>query len=222
MRGFATLPALVGSWRHVGGGIFQLPLCAFPLKWDVLQRPDLIQPGTRVLNQWLLGPALTGELGLDPPIKALFVYTPNPVVVASHQARTLAGLAREDLFTVVSEHFLTDTADYADIVLPATTQLEQFDIMFSWGHLYLSLNQKAIEPLGEAVPNTELFRRLARTMGLDDRQWQRSDEEMALEALDWASPALQGITMDLLKEKGWARLNVGTPDTYAPHAAGNF
>jgi anaerobic selenocysteine-containing dehydrogenase len=85
-----------------------------------------------------------------------------------------------------------------------------------------SLNQKAIEPLGEAVPNTELFRRLARTMGFDDRQWQRRDEEMALDALDWTSPALQGITMDVLKEKGWARLNVGTPDTYAPHAAGNF
>jgi anaerobic selenocysteine-containing dehydrogenase len=107
-------------------------------------------------------------------------------------------------------------------VLPAATQLEQFDIMFSWGHLYLSLNQKAIEPLGEAVPNTELFRRLARTMGFDGRQWQRNDEEMALDALDWTSPALQGITMDVLKEKGWARLNVGTPDTYAPHAAGNF
>ena len=94
--------------------------------------------------------------------------------------------------------------------------------MFSWGHLYLSLNQKAIEPLGEAVPNTELFRRLARTMGFDDRQWQRSDEEMALDALDWANPALQGITVDVLKEKGWRRLNVGTPDTYAPHAEGNF
>ena len=90
------------------------------------------------------------------------------------------------------------------------------------GHLYLSLNQKAIEPLGEAVPNTELFRRLARAMGFDDRQWQRSDEDMAMEALDWASPALQGITMDLLKEKGWARLNVGTADDYAPHTAGNF
>src|ERR1700739_2194388 len=94
--------------------------------------------------------------------------------------------------------------------------------MFSWGHLYLSLNQQAIAPLGESVSNTELFRRLARAMGFDDRQWRRSDEEMAADALDWANPALQGITMDLLKEKGWARLNVGTPDTYAPHANGNF
>ena len=146
----------------------------------------------------------------------------NPAIVVPEQDKIIRGLEREDLFTVVSEQFLTDTARYADIVLPATTQLEQFDIMFSWGHLYLSLNQKAIEPLGEAVPNTELFRRLARTIGFDDQQWHRSDEQMALDALDWASPALQEITMDLLKERGWARLKVGTADTYAPRAAGNF
>ena len=124
-----------------------------------------------MLNQWLLGPALTGELGLDPPIKALFVYNSNPVVVAPHQDKTLAGLRRDDLFTVVSEQFLTDTADYADIVLPATTQLEQFDIMFSWGHFYVSLNNPAIEPLGEAVPNVEMFRRLADRMGHDTSDW---------------------------------------------------
>ena len=185
-------------------------------------RPDWIKPGTRVLNQWRLGPALTGEEPLDPPIKSLFVYNSNPAIVVPEQEKIIHGLKREDIFTVVSEQFLTDTARYADIVLPATTQLEQFDLMFSWGHLYLSLNQQAIAPLGELVSNTELFRRLARTMGFDDRQWQRSDEEMAVDALDWANPALQGITMDLLKEKGWARLNVGTPETYAPHANGNF
>jgi len=222
VRATACLPALVGAWRRVGGGILQLPIWAFPVKWENLMRPDWIKPGTRVLNQWRLGPALLDEDKLDPPIKSLFVYNSNPAIVVPEQDKIIRGLEREDLFTVVSEQFLTDTARYADIVLPATTQLEQFDIMFSWGHLYLSLNQKAIEPLGEAVPNTELFRRLARSMGFDDRQWQRSDEEMALDALDWESPALQGITMDLLKEKGWARLNVGTPDTYAPHAAGNF
>jgi anaerobic selenocysteine-containing dehydrogenase len=202
--------------------MLQLPIWAFPIKWENLMRPDWITSGTRVLNQWRLGPALLGEDGLDPPIKSLFVYNSNPAIVVPEQEKIIRGLEREDLFTVVSEQFLTDTARYADIVLPATTQLEQFDIMFSWGHLYLSLNQKAIEPLGEAVPNTELFRRLARTMGCDDQQWHRSDEQMALDALDWASPALHGITMDLLKEKGWARLNVGTADTYAPHAAGNF
>jgi len=222
VRATACLPALVGAWRHVGGGILQLPIWAFPIKWENLMRPDWIKPGTRVLNQWRLGSALTNDEQLDPPIKSLFVYNSNPAVVAPEQEKIVRGLEREDLFTVVSEQFLTDTARYADLVLPATTQLEQFDIMFSWGHLYLSLNQQAIEPLGEAVPNTELFRRLARTMSFDDRQWKRSDEEMALDALDWANPALQGISMDLLREKGWARLNVGTPETYAPHAKGDF
>jgi anaerobic selenocysteine-containing dehydrogenase len=222
VRAAACLPALVGAWRRVGGGMLQLPIWAFPVKWENLMRPDWIKPGTRVLNQWRLGPALTGEEPLDPPIKSLFVYNSNPAIVVPEQEKIIQGLKREDIFTVVSEQFLTDTARYADIVLPATTQLEQFDLMFSWGHLYLSLNQQAIAPLGESVSNTELFRRLARTMGFDDRQWQRSDEEIAVDALDWANPALQGITMDLLKEKGWARLNVGTPETYAPHANGNF
>ena len=220
MRAIASLPGLTGAWRNVGGGILQLPFWAFPLKWDVLQRPELIQPGTRVLNQWLLGPALTGELDLDPPIKGLFVYNSNPVVVAPDQEKTVAGLAREDLFTVVSEQYLTDTADFADIVLPATTQLEQFDIMFSWGHLYISLNQPAIEPLGEAVPNVEQFRRLTKRMGLEDDWYRLSDEEMALAVYDWSAPPLEGITLDLLKEKGWARLNLPGPDEYAPHAEG--
>jgi len=222
VRATACLPALVGAWRRIGGGMLQLPIWAFPVKWENLMRPDLITPGTRVLNQWRLGAALTKEDPLDPPIRSLFVYNSNPVVVTPEQDKIVRALEREDLFTVVSEQFLTDTARYADILLPATTQLEQFDIMFSWGHLYLTLNQKAIEPLGEAVPNTELFRRLARTMGLDDPHWNRSDEDMALDALDWTNPAMQGITMDLLKEKGWARLNVGTPETYLPHAEGNF
>jgi anaerobic selenocysteine-containing dehydrogenase len=107
---------------------------------------------------------LTGEEPLDPPIKSLFVYNSNPAIVVPQQEKIIQGLQREDLFTVVSEQFLTDTARYADIILPATTQLEQFDMMFSWGHLYLSLNQQAIAPLGESVSNTELFRRLAGTM----------------------------------------------------------
>jgi anaerobic selenocysteine-containing dehydrogenase len=222
VRAIASLPALVGAWRRPGGGILQLPIWAFPIKWEVLMRPDFLKPGTRIVNQWRLGPALTGEVGLDPPIKALFVYNSNPVVVAPDQAKTIAGLSREDLFTVVSEQFLTDTANYADIVLPATTQLEQFDIMFSWGHHYLSLNQPAIAPLGEAIPNTELFRRLAARMGFEDECFRSGDEETALAALDWSAPALQGISLDLLKDKGYARLNVGTPDSFAPHAAGNF
>ena len=222
VRATACLPALVGAWRRIGGGMLQLPIWAFPVNWGGLMRPDLITPGTRVLNQWRLGAALTGEEALDPPIRSLVVYNANPAIVAPEQDKVVRGLAREDLFTVVSEQFLTDTARYADIVLPATTQLEQLDIMFSWGHLYLSLNQPAIAPLGEAVPNTELFRRLARTMGFADPHFFRDDAQMVMDALDWSSPALHGITMDALKEKGWARLAVGTPETYLPHAEGNF
>ena len=222
VRALTCLPALVGAWRDVGGGILQLPIWAFPVKWDALMRPDWIKPGTRVLNQWKLGAALTGELKLDPPIQSLFVYNANPTVVAPEQEKVLKGLAREDLFTVVSEHFITDTARYADIVLPATTQMEQHEIMFSWGHFYLSLNQRAISPRGEAVPNTELFRRLAAAMRFDDPFFRRTDEQMALDSLDWSSPALAGISMDQLKRDGYARLKVGTPDTYAPHANGGF
>lgn len=222
VRAVACLPALTGAWRHVGGGILQLPIWAFPMDWGKLLRPDLQTPGTRVLNQWRLGPALTGEMDLDPPIKSLFVYNSNPAVVAPEQGKLLRGLARDDLFTVVSEHFVTDTAQYADIILPATTQLEQEDIMFSWGHLYLSYNNKAIEPLGEAVPNTELFRRLSTTMGFDDPFFQRSDAQMIEESLDWSSPALEGINLDDLRVTGYARLNVGPPETYAPHKEGNF
>jgi anaerobic selenocysteine-containing dehydrogenase len=222
VRAVTCLPALVGAWRHAGGGLLQLPVWAFPVQWGTLMRPDFITPGTRVLNQWQLGPALTGELGLNPPLESLVVYNTNPVVVIPEQAKVIQGLARDDLFTIVSEQFLTDTALYADLVLPATTQLEQLDVMFSWGHFYLSLNQPAMAPLGEAVPNTELFRRLARVMGFDDPFFQRSDAQMVQESLDWSHPALAGITLELLQAKGYARLQVGTPDSYAPHAEGNF
>ncbi len=222
VRALCALPALVGAWRRPGGGILQLPLWAFPINWAGLMRPDWITPGTRVLNQWLLGRALTGELPLDPPIRALFVYNANPMVMAPEQAKIRAGLLREDLFTVVSEQFLTDTALHADIVLPATTQAEQFDIMFSWGHFYLALNQPWIAPLGEAVPNAELFRRLARTMGIEDPHFARTDEEMARDAYDWTAPALAGITLERLKRDGWARLSLPPADRYAPHAEGGF
>ena len=222
VRALCCLPALVGAWRQVGGGILQNPVWAFPIRWNRLMRPEWIPPGTRVLNQWKLGPALTGELALDPPIRSLFVYNSNPAIVSPGQTKILAGLAREDLFTVVSEQFITDTARHADIVLPATTQLEQFDVMFSWGHLYLSLNVPAIEPLGEAVPNTELFRRLAGRFGFDDDHWRRTDEQMAVDAVDWDAPALAGIDLEQLRQAGYARLAIGSERTYAPHADGGF
>ena len=222
VRALACLPALVGAWRHCGGGIMHMPIWAFPVKWDAISRPDWIPEGTPVVNQWRLGPALTGELPLATPIQSLFVFNSNPMVVASEQAKIERGLLREDLFTVVSEQFLTPTARYADIVLPATTQLEQMDIMFSWGHLYLTFNEPAVAPLGEAVPNTELFRRLAAIMGLDDPFFSRTDLEMIEASLDWDSPVLQGIDLAAVRAQGYARLNMGTPETYVPHREGNF
>jgi anaerobic selenocysteine-containing dehydrogenase len=222
VRAIACLPGLIGAWKHVGGGLLQLPIWAFPVKWEVLMRPDLQPEKMRVLNSWRLGPALTGELGFDPPIKALFVYNANPMAMVTEQGKLEQGLERENLFTVVSEHFLTDTARYADIVLPATTQLEQKDIMFSWGHLYLSYNNPAIQPLGEAVSNTELFRRLAKAMGIEDPSFYRTDDEIIEASLDWTNPVLQGITLEDVKAKGYARLNVPSADDWAPHREGNF
>ena len=222
VRAIACLPGLIGAWKHVGGGLLQLPIWAFPVKWEVLMRPDLQPEKMRVLNSWRLGPALTGELGFDPPIKTLFVYNANPMAMVTEQAKLEQGLEREDLFTVVSEHFLTDTARYADVVLPATTQLEQKDIMFSWGHLYLSYNNPAIEPLGEAVSNTELFRRLAKAMAIEDPSFYRTDDEIIEASLDWTNPVLRGITLEDVKAKGYARLTVPSADDWAPHREGNF
>jgi anaerobic selenocysteine-containing dehydrogenase len=224
VRAISCLPGLVGAWRNPGGGILALPLWAFPVNWEGLSRVDLRPEGstTRVVNQYHLGRALTGELGLETSVAALMVYNANPVIVCPDQERLLAGLAREDLFTVVSEQFMTDTALYADIVLPATTQLEQLDVMFSWGHFYIGLNQPSIAPVGEAVSNTELFRRLAAGMGFDDGCFRLSDEEMIEHAFDWSAPALAGITPQSLAETGWARLNLPDAAHYAPHAEGGF
>ncbi|MGV1952486.1 molybdopterin-containing oxidoreductase family protein [Agrobacterium vitis] len=222
VRAIACLPALIGAWKHVGGGLLQLPIWAFPVNWGGLMRPDLQPEKMRVINSWRLGQALTGALELDPPIRALFVYNANPMAMVTEQEKLEQGLGREDLFTVVSEHFITDTARYADILLPATTQLEQKDIMFSWGHLYLSYNNPAIEPLGEAVSNTELFRRLAGALGIDDPFFFRSDDEMIEASMDWASPVLEGITLDQLKQSGYMRLNMPAADRWAPHRDGNF
>ncbi|ORB25894.1 molybdopterin-containing oxidoreductase family protein [Mycolicibacterium parafortuitum] len=225
IRAITCLPALVGAWRHVGGGTMEMPIWEFPTKFDAICKPEWIPEGTRVVNELDLGMALTGEMELDPPIKSLFVYNSNPVSQGPAQEKTMRGLMREDLFTVVSEHFVTDTAKFADILLPATMQAEQLDIMVTWGHLYISLNQPAIEPPGECVPNVELFRRLARAMEFDDESmayWNRTDREMLIDFHDWDAPALEGITYEKLEEVGWMRLAVGTPDVRAPHAEGNF
>jgi anaerobic selenocysteine-containing dehydrogenase len=221
-RAIFSLPALVGSWRHVGGGILQMPVWGFPIRWDVLTRPDWIKPGTRVVNMMQLGRVLTGAARLDPPVKALLVYNANPVISAPEQRRVVSGLARPDLFTVVHDLFVTDTARYADILLPATTALEHFDVTWSYGHLYLNASVPAIEPRGEAVSNTELFRRLAAGMGFTEKWFELSDEQMAAETIDWSSPAAEGLSLELLKKTGWARLNLPSRDAWAPHAEGAF
>ena len=222
IRAISALPALVGAWRHVGGGAVEMPIWEFPFKLDFMCRPDWIRPGTRVINELDLGPALTGLLPLDPPIKSLFVYNSNPVSQAPAAGQVVSGLEREDLFTVVSELFVTDTAKYADILLPAAMQAEQYDLMVTWGHLYMMLNQPAIRPPGECVPNIEMFRRLARAMGFDDEYWSLPLDEMLLRSYDWSAPQMEGITLDKLKQRGYMRLNVGAPDVRAPHAKGNF
>lgn len=222
VRALTCLPSLVGAWRKPGGGILQLPLWAFPINWEGLHRADLIPEGTPVVNQWHLGRALTHDLALQTPIESLFVYNSNPLVVAPDQARLIEGLSREDLFTVVSEHFITDTARYADILLPATTQVEQADLMFSWGHFYLTLNPPSVEPIGEAVSNSELFRRLARAMGFEDPFFYRDDEQLMRESMLWDHPSLQGITLEGLRATGYARLSLPAHDRYAPHAEGGF
>src|SRR5947207_9032802 len=166
-----------------------------------------------------LAEALHGELA-GPPVQALFVYNSNPAAVCPDQSRVLAGLRREDLFTVVHEQFQTDTADYADILLPATTQLEHFDVHGSYGHLYVLANNRAIAPLGEAKPNTEVFRLLARRMGFEEACFRDSDEDIARQAFVATDPRAQGIDWETLKKEGWRRLNV--PEAFAPFAQGNF
>lgn len=218
VRTLACLPAVSGAWRDVAGGIQLSTSGAFPLNYEALERPDLIPAGTRTINMTELGNALT-ELS-DPPVKGLFVYNSNPASIAPDLERVRSGLQRDDLFTVVHEQFYTDTTRYADIILPATTQLEHVDLHKAYGHFYMGWNSRAIEPLGEAIPNTEVFRRLAAKMGFDEPCFKDDDEMIARQALDVDHAALDGITLESLQEHGWQRLNVPRP--WAPFAQGNF
>ena len=218
IRTAACLPALVGAWRDPAGGALLSSSGTYPVNGAALERPDLIWNAPRTINMSTIGDALLDAD--DPPIRALFVYNSNPVAVAPESARVVAGFAREDLFCVVHDVFQTDTADYADIVLPATTQLEHTDIHSSYGHLYALANNPAIAPLGEAKPNTEVFRLLAARMGFDAPCFRESDEEMARNAFLADHPRAQGISWDTLKEKGWQRLHVPFP--FAPFAHGDF
>jgi anaerobic selenocysteine-containing dehydrogenase len=221
VRTIACLPALSGHWRRAGGGVQLSSSANFKFNAQALERPEL-SPPVRTINMIRLGEALTtadGGVG-GPPVRALIVYNSNPAAVAPDRNAVLAGMRREDLFTVVLEHFQTDTADHADFVLPATTQLEHWDVHLSYGHHYLSLNQPSIEPLGESLPNSEIFRRLARRMGLENPCFDDDDVTLIRQALASSSEKMAGITFEMLAEKGWTRLNV--PKPYLPYANGGF
>jgi anaerobic selenocysteine-containing dehydrogenase len=217
VRAVACLPALVGAWRDPAGGALLSSSGTYPIDIRALERPDLLRGSPRTINMSAIGDALHDA---QPPIRAIFVYNSNPLAVAPESAKVTRGFAREDLFVVVHDLFQTDTADYADILLPATSQLEHFDVHHSYGHLYVQVNKPSIRPLGEAVPNTELFRRLAARMGFGEPCFSDSDEAMARAAFRRDDPRMQGIDFDTLVERGFARLNV--PERYAPFAQGGF
>ena len=217
VRTVTCLPALTGHWRDVAGGLSLTTGDYYSFNHALLERPDLMPNRPRSFNHSALGDALTRA---DPPVRAVYVYNNNPVAVCPDSQKVIAGFAREDLFTVVHEIFLTDTADYADIVLPATTQLEHYDVHKSYGHLYVLANSPAIAPVGEAKPNSEVFRLLAKRMGFTEACFGDSDEDICRQALESTNPRMAGIEWNALKEKGWQRLNL--PARFAPFAEGNF
>ncbi len=243
VRTVTCLPALVGAWRRYGGGI-QLSTTGFfrRLNGTKLYRYDLIgDRKPRTINMNRLGDALSLDRTriarahhrprpidprptpekAGPPVKALLIYNCNPAAVTPDQSEVIKGLQREDLFTVVMDHFQTDTADYADFILPATTQLEHWDLHRPYGHLHLSLNRPAIAPVGQSLSNTEIFRRLAAALGYTDPCFQESDEEILRALIERQQhPTYAGITWERLLQDGYARLNL--PQPYLPFAEGNF
>ena len=225
VRTVACLPALTGAWREASGGALLSTSGAYPMNLAHLERPDLMPKIDgklpRMVNMSALGDALN-ELD-NPPVKAMFVYNSNPAAVAPDGNAVLKGLARDDLFMVVHDVFITDTARYADIVLPATTSPEHDDINRSYGHYDIVLNRRAIDPVGESLPNTELFRRLAKKMGLSDPCFDETDESMIRNAFDWSHKTLAGQSFDALERDGVLRLNYPKKDGFiTPFAEGGF
>jgi anaerobic selenocysteine-containing dehydrogenase len=215
VRLIAILPCLVGAWRHRAGGLLLSSSGWFPVNRAALQRPDLLAGRRpRTINMSTIGDDLLREASADfgPRIEALVVYNSNPVAVAPESPKVVKGFRRDDLFTVVLEQFMTDTADHADYVLPATTQLEHLDVHTSYGHRYALINEPAIAPLGEARPNTAVFRDLAQRMGFDDPCFGETDEQMARAAFT------QDVSFDELRAQGWVAL----PLPEAPLAEGGF
>ncbi len=215
VRTITCIPGVTGDWRYPGGGVCYDTRGFFGVNWAALWRDDLRPRETRALHMTRLGEGLLEVQ--NPPVKALFVYGSNPVASVPHQMKVRRGLARDDLFTVVVEHFMTDTARYADIVLPATMQIEHSDLLIAYGHLYLAWNEPAVPPPGECLEATEIFRRLARKMGLDVPALYDSDEAIARQILESGHPSLDGITLETLKARGFARLSY--PEPFVPFAA---
>ena len=215
VRAIACLPALVGAWRHRAGGLLLSSSGMFPVNRALLYRPDLLEGRTpRTINMSTIGNDLLRETSTEfgPQIQALMVYNSNPVAVAPDSRKVVEGFSREDLFTVVLEHFQTDTADYADYILPATTQLEHWDVHLAYGHTDVLLNQPAIAPVGEAKSNAQIFRELASKMGWAEPCFQDSDETLCKAAFEGQ------VDFDALLQIGFAKLPV--PD--APFAHGGF
>jgi anaerobic selenocysteine-containing dehydrogenase len=231
-RAIAMLPCVIGSWKEVGGGLQMSTSGAFGLNKDALTRPDLkpegLQHTPRTVNMVELGTALNTLS--DPPVKALFVYNSNPAAVCPNHNEVVRGLKRPDLFTVVHEQFFTDTTDYADIVLPATTFFEHKDLQTAYGHYYLQVSDQAIEPLGKCRANVEVFRDLAGRMGFEDPCFGESVDEMIDGALASSNPWLEGINRERLERERQVRLNLsgqgsvasGQSEPFLPFANGNF
>jgi anaerobic selenocysteine-containing dehydrogenase len=225
VRTIGLLPALIGSWKEPGGGIQLSTSQAFHLNRAGLERPDLqrlaLGREARVVNMSELARALnTLE---HPPVKALLVYNSNPAAIAPNQNGVLRGLRRDDLFTVVLEQFQNDTADYADILLPATTFLEHTDLYLAYGHYYLQLARPALPAPGEAKSNVAIFRLLAERMGMDDACLRDSDDDMIGTLLDSPHPFVRGITLEQLEREHFVRLRISPPGTpFLPFAEGHF
>ncbi len=218
-RAIACLPALTGAWRHRGGGLLLSSSGMFPVNREALQRPDLLAGRMpRTLNMSTVGNDLLRDSspGFGPKIEALIVYNSNPVAVAPESGRVVRGFEREDLFTVVLEHFQTDTADHADFILPATTQLEHWDVHASYGHTDVVLNRPAIAPVGQARSNTDIFRALAARMGFNEPCFLDDDETLCRTA--FSHPDGDKVDFGELLDKGFASL----PIADAPFAQGQF
>ncbi|HXR58545.1 MAG TPA: molybdopterin oxidoreductase family protein [Burkholderiales bacterium] len=221
-RTISCLPALTGAWRDPAGGILLTTADNFNFDHERLERPDLMPRSStgappRVINHSAVGDALTSA---SPPVKMVIVYNNNPVAVCPDSEKVLAGFRREDLFTVVMDSFPTDTVDYADLVLPATTQLEHYDIHKAYGHLYVLANNPAIAPVGESLANSEVFRRLAARLGFTEACFRDSDEDLCRQAIGSGHANLAGIDWETLKAHGWQRLSL--PKRFAPFAKGGF